>query len=78
MDHRRYLHLVFPVLPENTVKFTALNCIQRGFGDRKAVCRSVCPSVRPSVRPSVKRVNCDNTETSSSAIHVYYDHFSLF
>ena len=40
--------------------FTALHCMQRGLGDRKAVCLSVCLSV--------KRVNCDKTKETSAHI----------
>jgi len=50
------------VLSQKNLKiiFTALDCMQRGIGDRK--------SVRPSIRPSVKRVNCDKTKETSVKI----------
>jgi len=40
--------------------FTALHCMQRGLGDRKAVC--LC------ARLSVKPVNCDKTKETSAQI----------
>ena len=53
------------VMCDVSVQITALHCMQRGLGDRKAVCSSVCLSV--------KRVNCDKTNERSADILIPYE-----